>query len=242
MTSVCPVMLSVWHSATACAATSSLSAARLSREDSAARTRYAEVAKLFEEAGDTWGMAIASDYLARVANSQGDLSTARSLYEQALSSYRKLGDRFRSSLTLARLGRVLRELVKARRRGVRVRVILPQQSDVKVVQWATRHFYEYLLKRGIRIFERKDRMLHIKAMVIDGRWSVVGSCNIDARSLRLNLEYFALVHSAPLADALLAVCEEEIRASDRVTAESCRGRRWWQRWIDRAAWSLRKWL
>ncbi len=70
---------------------------------------------------------------------------------------------------------------------------MPGQSDVKLVEWASRHFYEFLLKHGIRIYERYDRMVHSKAMVIDGRWSVVGSCNLDARSLRINLEFFAVI-------------------------------------------------
>ena len=140
------------------------------------------------------------------------------------------------------LGRVLRELLKARKRGVRVRVIVPGQSDVKLVQWAARHFYEYLLKRGIRIYESKDRMLHGKAMVIDGQWSMIGSCNIDARSLRLNLEFFAIVHSASLGQALLEICREDIRDSVRVNAAYCRGRSRWQRLVDRAAWAFRKWL
>ena len=140
------------------------------------------------------------------------------------------------------MGRLLRELVKARRRGVRVRAIVPGQSDVKIVQWATRHFYEYLLKRGIRIYERSDRMLHSKAMVIDGRWSVIGSCNLDARSLRSNLEFFAAIHSPQIALALNRICLEEMRASVRVTAAYCRRRTWWQRLLDRAAWALRKWL
>ena len=105
-------------------------------------------------------------------------------------------------------------------RGVRVRVIVPGQSDVKLVQWACRHFYEYLLKRGIRIYERKDRMLHSKVMVIDGQWSVIGSCNLDARSLRLNLEFFAVIHSPQLAQALDEICQEDMRDSVRVTAAS----------------------
>jgi cardiolipin synthase A/B len=140
------------------------------------------------------------------------------------------------------LGRVLRELLKARRRGVRVRVIVPGQSDVKVVQWATRHFYEYLLKRGVRIYERKDCMLHSKVMVVDGRWSVIGSCNFDARSLRLNLEFFAAIHSPQLAQALVRICQQEMRDSVRITAALCRERTWWQRYRDRLAWSFRKWL
>ena len=140
------------------------------------------------------------------------------------------------------LGSVLRELLRARRRGVRVRVIVPGQSDVKLVQWAARHLYEFLLKRGVRIYERKDRMLHSKVMVIDGCWSMVGSCNLDARSLRLNLEFFAIAHSRPLGQALLDICKEEIRASRRVDAAYCRSRSRWQRFLDRAAWAFRRWL
>jgi cardiolipin synthase len=137
---------------------------------------------------------------------------------------------------------VRRALVKARRRGVRVSVILPGQSDVRLVQWASRHVYEYFLKRGIRIYERHDRMLHSKAMVIDGRWSVIGSCNLDARSLRLNLEFLGVIHSAELAGELTAICREEMLASRRVTAADCRGRSWLSRQLHLLAWKVRKWL
>jgi cardiolipin synthase len=140
------------------------------------------------------------------------------------------------------VGSLLRELLKARKRGVRVQIIVPGQSDVKVVQWATRHVYEFLLKRGIQIYERNDRMLHSKVLVVDGRWSVIGSCNLDARSLRHNLEFFAVVRCDALAAALLKICRREIEASVRVTAASLRHRSWWQRTVDRAAWALRRWL
>jgi cardiolipin synthase len=140
------------------------------------------------------------------------------------------------------MGRVLRELVKARRRGARVRVVVPEVSDVPLVQWATRHFYEYLLRRGIHIYERRDRMLHSKAMLVDGRWSVIGSCNLDARSLRINLEFFAVIQSQALAGLLGEICHEEIAESHRVTMKMARERSCWRRWLDRLAWNLRKWL
>jgi cardiolipin synthase len=140
------------------------------------------------------------------------------------------------------MGRVLRALTKARRRGARVRVVVPEVSDVPLVEWATRHFYEYLLRRGIHIYERRDRMLHSKAMVVDDRWSVIGSCNLDARSLRINLEFFAVIHSRELARLLEEICREEIAESRRVTLELVRERSCWRRWLDRLAWSLRKWL
>ncbi len=140
------------------------------------------------------------------------------------------------------VGKVRRELVRARKRGVRVRVIIPAESDVKSAQAATRHFYTYLLKRGIRIYERQDQMLHSKVMVVDNRWSIVGSCNLDPRSLRLNLEFLGVIRSAEFAHAIKATCAHEMRNSRRITMDDCYRRHWWQRLVDALAWELRWWL
>jgi cardiolipin synthase len=140
------------------------------------------------------------------------------------------------------VGRVLRELIRASRRGVRVRVILPGQSDVRLAQWAGYHLYARLLRAGIHIFERRDNMLHSKVMVIDDRWTVTGSCNLDARSLRLNLEFVAVIASPALAAVMNDICAYEVRHSRRVRRRHVAGRRWWQRLRDRMAWALRWWL
>lgn len=139
-------------------------------------------------------------------------------------------------------GRVLRELKRASRRGVKVRVIIPGKSDVKTVQWATRHLYRKLLDYGIRIYERKDLMLHSKVMVIDDQWSMIGSCNLDPRSFWYNLEFFAVFRSRAMAATLRHICRFELRNSRRVTVLDVVGRPWWQRIRDRIAWSLRRWL
>ena len=70
--------------------------------------------------------------------------------------------------------------------GVTIRVIIPATATFRLHR-ATRYFYAYLLKRGFRIYEQSDYMLHSKVMVVDQEWSVVGSCNMDPRSLRFNL-------------------------------------------------------
>jgi cardiolipin synthase len=140
------------------------------------------------------------------------------------------------------VGRVLRELLRARRRGVRVRVVVPAESDVKAVHWATRHLCQRLLARGIQIYERQDFMLHSKVMVIDGQWTVVGSCNLDPRSLRLNMEFLAVVRSRAMAAAATGFCRHEIAHSRRVRVADIRARPLWQRIRDRLAWSVRRWL
>jgi cardiolipin synthase len=140
------------------------------------------------------------------------------------------------------VGRVLQAVLRAPRRGVVVRVVVPARSDVPLVQHATRYLYDRLLRRRIRIFERQQSMLHSKVAVVDRSWSVVGSSNLDARSLWINLEFLAVVHSRPFARALEEIVAYEIAHSARVTRQSLRERSWWGRLVNRLAWSLRWWL
>ena len=90
-------------------------------------------------------------------------------------------------------GQTLRALLAARKRGVRVRVVVPGQSDVRIVQRATSSLYDKMIRRGFRIYERRQQMLHSKTMVIDDLYTVVGSCNLDPRSLYINLEFLAVI-------------------------------------------------
>jgi cardiolipin synthase len=85
-------------------------------------------------------------------------------------------------------------------------------------------------------------MLHSKVMVIDGQWTVVGSCNLDPRSLRLNMEFLAVVRSRAMAAAATGFCRHEIAHSRRVRLAEIRARPLWQRVRDRLAWSVRRWL
>src|SRR5690606_29736 len=130
---------------------------------------------------------------------------------RAVRVFAPLIRRARHSITLSMAyflpdGRVLRELIRARRRGVKVRVLVPGKSDVPIVQAAMRHLYGFLLKRGVRVYERQNQMLHSKAMVVDDAVSLVGSCNIDPRSFRHNLEFLAVFRSEAMAAAILDIC------------------------------------
>ncbi len=167
-------------------------------------------------------------------------SRAHRLFRRLLRAARR-----RVTLSMAYflpVGGVLKELLRAPRRGVAVRVVVPGESDVPLVQHATRYLYYWLLRRRIRIFERQGSMLHSKVMIVDRSWAVVGSCNLDARSLWINLEFLAVIHSRPLALALEEVVAYEIAHSQRVTPQTYRERTWWRRLVNRLAWSLRWWL
>jgi cardiolipin synthase len=167
-------------------------------------------------------------------------------YSRAARVYNSLLRRARESVWISMayfipVGKVLRSLLRARRRGARVRVIVPGKSDVKIVQRATAYLYARLLKRGVRFYERQERMLHSKVMVVDGIWTVVGSCNLDPRSLWLNLEFMAVIRSPALAELMINICRGEIAASKRLHLKDARGT-WSDRLLNRLAWSFRWWL
>ncbi len=84
-------------------------------------------------------------------------------------------------------GAVRRALEKAARRGVEVRIIVPRESDVPAVAWATRALYARLMKAGVHVHEWLGCVLHAKTALVD-EWATTGSYNMDARSWRYNLE------------------------------------------------------
>ncbi len=139
-------------------------------------------------------------------------------------------------------GRVLRTIYRAGRHGAGITVIVPGVSDVPLVQRATRFLYEQLLKRDVAIFERQRSMLHSKLMVVDDRYTVVGSCNLDPRSLEINLEFLAVIRSKEMAAAAARICDEELAASRRVTIDDVNQHSLWQRLLDRLAYLFRWWL
>ncbi|MGZ5366455.1 MAG: phospholipase D-like domain-containing protein [Aeromicrobium sp.] len=83
---------------------------------------------------------------------------------------------------------ILRALVDAAERGVTVRILMPEISNHVVADWLSRGFYSTLLDSGVQILLYKDAMVHAKTATIDGRWSTIGTANIDRLSLTGNYE------------------------------------------------------
>ena len=90
-------------------------------------------------------------------------------------------------------------LVAAGRRGVEVRIVFPHRNDSRILGAISRAYYPVLARAGVRIFEFRAGLLHAKTMVIDDRLALVGSSNMDRRSLDLNFENNVLFDCAELA-------------------------------------------
>ena len=84
--------------------------------------------------------------------------------------------------------RLIKDLRRAARRGVDVRLILQGEPDMPIVKTAASMLYHHLIRAGVRIYEYCERPLHGKVALVDDQWSTVGSSNLDPLSLSLNLE------------------------------------------------------
>jgi cardiolipin synthase len=137
---------------------------------------------------------------------------------------------------------IRRALFNAVARGVDVRVIVPGDSDVPAIQWATRHMYAALLKGGIRMFEWTEKMIHAKTAVVDQAWATVGSSNLDYLSLRVNLEVVAVVIDRTFAQRLAAEQRRDEGRSREIVLATWGQRPWWHRPIEWFFYQLRSLL
>ena len=96
----------------------------------------------------------------------------------------------------------MKQLAAAARQGVKVRLILPKISDWPSYVYATQYLYSFFLRNGVEIYQWKDSILHGKLATIDGRWSTIGSFNLNYTSYQQNLEMNVDIYSESFAAQL----------------------------------------
>lgn len=127
-------------------------------------------------------------------------------------------------------------VVERARAGVDVRVVVPgNHTDAVPVQLAGRSFYQELLEAGVRIFEFLPSMMHAKTVLVDERWSVVGSANMDERSMELNEENLLGIADPEFARAIAEGVLADIARAREVDLEQWRRRPLWQRGLEQLA-------
>ncbi len=117
---------------------------------------------------------------------------------------------------------MLSSLRLAAKRGVDVRIITPGIPDKKIINRLTRSYYLPLINAGVRVYEYSPGFVHAKSIIADDNVGVVGSINLDYRSLYLHFECGTFMAGS---SALLDLKEDFIRAvsrSDRITTEDCK--------------------
>ncbi len=119
---------------------------------------------------------------------------------------------------------ILQALRYAAFRGVRVRLVLPARSNHWYTGYAARALYEPLLQAGVRIFERGPPFMHAKALVVDGVYALLGSANLDHRSLYLNFELNLEVAEPAFLARVERQVAREVAASREITLDAHRTR------------------
>jgi cardiolipin synthase len=134
-------------------------------------------------------------------------------------------------------GRMLRALKHAAKRGVRVRLLFSQKTDVPVARWAACGLYGRLLRAGVEVWEYLPSMMHAKLAVADGT-IVAGSANMDVRSGRINYELVAVVTDEEIASQARADFEDDLKQSVRIHLEEWKKRPMHQKLKERFSFFL----
>ena len=119
---------------------------------------------------------------------------------------------------------ILRAFSDASKRGVDVKIIVPAKTDSKLALQAQRYNYSWLLKAGVKIYERRNALLHAKTAVIDEVWSTVGSTNMDLWSLLSDDEVNAVILSHGFAGEMENMFAGDLAESDQIQWEEWNGR------------------
>jgi cardiolipin synthase A/B len=119
---------------------------------------------------------------------------------------------------------VTEALIRAARRGVRVRLLVPGRNNHPVMGFAARRIYAPLLDAGVEIFEWSGVMLHAKTAVVDGLVTLVGSSNLDPFSLRRNYELNLLVGDPETGRRMRELFANDLQGATRVDPEEWRRR------------------
>jgi cardiolipin synthase len=133
-------------------------------------------------------------------------------------------------------------LIAAARRGVDVRIVLPGTTDSSLVLNAGRYYYSKLLKSGVKLYKRRDVMLHAKTAVIDGVWSTVGSTNMDFWSFSTNDEVNAVILSKEFAAEMEEMFTRDLAESEEIRLEEWKKRPVFNRFKEWFAHQFERWL
>jgi cardiolipin synthase len=152
----------------------------------------------------------AGDVSVQIAESgpDQDVNTIRVIYFLAIVSARRR--LWIASPYLVPDSGIMDALRAARYRGVDVRILTLLRPDHYISYYAGLYYAADLLPYGVKIYLYRKGMMHAKLTMVDGRWGMVGSANLDNRSLHLNFEVGCILHDANQVEQLEAVYQRDL--------------------------------
>jgi cardiolipin synthase len=123
-------------------------------------------------------------------------------------------------------------LLEARKRGVRVRVVVPAYNDSRIGRATARSRWGELIAAGVEFYLYQPAMYHVKSMVVDDVMLTIGSANFDNRSFAINDEVTLNVIDKKVAAENERIFEDDVKHSERLTREKFEGRPWYVKTAD----------
>ncbi len=133
-------------------------------------------------------------------------------------------------------------LTLAATRGVDISLILPSKVDHVYLRWVADAYLWQVLEHGIRVYRRPPPFVHTKLLIVDRRWVLIGSANMDPRSFRLNFEFNVEAYDPGLAGELHGWLDDLAAKCHMVTLEDVDSRPTWRRLRDGLARTLSPYL
>ncbi len=137
--------------------------------------------------------------------------------------------------------RLIRALGNAARKGVDVRILISQKTDVQFFYWLQYFYFGYLIKKGVKIYQYTDSILHAKNFIIDN-YMTIGSTNLNHRSFMHDLEVDLVIqdedNKKKIADHFLEVSESQ----EIITLEHLRERPIWDKVLSRLIFLFKYWF
>ena len=130
---------------------------------------------------------------------------------------------------------VLTAITTAARAGINVQIIIPEKSDTRLAQYATRSFLKGLLKAGVEVYLYTRGFVHSKTMVIDDKFCTVGTANMDYRSFLTNFEVNAFIYDGALTKELTQHFKQDLKDARKLTLKEWKKRPLFDRVIESLA-------
>ena len=127
---------------------------------------------------------------------------------------------------------LLMALKAAAFKGCDVRLMVPKKADLFFMGPANKSFYQDCLEAGIRVFEKGGKFIHAKTMVSDDYLSIIGSANMDCRSMELSYEINAYIYSDEIARENYRIFMEDLRECREIRLEDWQKRPWYHKFTQ----------
>ncbi|MGE9292096.1 MAG: cardiolipin synthase, partial [Puniceicoccales bacterium] len=124
---------------------------------------------------------------------------------------------------------MLLAIAMAAQRGVRVRMMIPTLNEHQYMVDLGRAYYDFLMRAGVEIYELPDAVNHAKVYIADDEWGMIGSPNLDIRSIRLNFEVGLIFPDRGTVEDLDAYYDKLFERSEKVTHETVKQYTFWER-------------